>query len=110
MRDDSEAFVAFDTSKLRNAVAIAEGGRTGEVRFLGEIENTDAATIKLVDKQVARVKRSETRGCLSIVPGLRFAPPGLRASFGIRRRKRIDQRVGRNSRRRIAPSSLSIMA
>jgi hypothetical protein len=32
------------------------------------------------DKQVARVERSETRGSLSIVPGLRFAPPGLRCS------------------------------
>ena len=29
--------MAFDTSKLRNAVAIAEAGRAGEVRFLGEI-------------------------------------------------------------------------
>ena len=36
MSDHSEAFVAFDTSKLRNAVAIADGGRAGEVRFLGE--------------------------------------------------------------------------
>jgi hypothetical protein len=36
MSDHSEAFVAFDTSKLRNAVAIADGGRTGEVRFFGE--------------------------------------------------------------------------
>jgi hypothetical protein len=43
-----EAFVAFDTSKLRNAVAIAEAGRAGEVRFLGEIENTEAAVAKLV--------------------------------------------------------------
>ena len=33
MSNNSEAFVAFDTSKLRNAVAIAEGGRRGEVRF-----------------------------------------------------------------------------
>ena len=37
MKDHSEAFVALDTSKLRNAVAIAESGRSGEVRFLGEI-------------------------------------------------------------------------
>jgi transposase len=55
--DHSEAFVAFDTSKLRNAVAIAEGGRTGEVRFLGEIENTDAATAKLVRKLAAKYRR-----------------------------------------------------
>jgi transposase len=40
MSDHSEAFVAFDTSKLRNTVAIADGGRSGEVRFLGEIENS----------------------------------------------------------------------
>jgi transposase len=52
--DDSEVFVAFDTSKLRNAVAIAEGGRAGEVRFLGEIENTDVATRKLVSKLAAK--------------------------------------------------------
>ena len=45
-----EAFVAFDTSKLRNAVAIAEAGRAGEVRFLGEIENTEAAITKVVRK------------------------------------------------------------
>ncbi len=50
MRDHSEAFVAFDTSKSRNAVAIAGAGRTGEVRFLGEIDNTEAATAKLVRK------------------------------------------------------------
>ena len=45
-----EAFVAFDTSKLRNAVAIAEAGRAGEVRFLGEIENTEVAITKVVRK------------------------------------------------------------
>jgi transposase len=50
MSDHSEAFVAFDTSKLRNAVAIVDGGRASEVRFLGEIENTGAATAKLVRK------------------------------------------------------------
>ena len=50
MHDHSQAFIAFDTSKLRNAVAVAEAGRTGELRFLGEIENTDAATSKLVSK------------------------------------------------------------
>src|SRR6266705_1311788 len=57
MKDHSEAFVAFDTSKLRNAVAIAEGGRGGEVRFLGEIENTEAATAKLVHKLSAKYGR-----------------------------------------------------
>src|SRR6266851_6594394 len=54
MNDHSEAFVAFDTSKLRNAVAIADGGRTGEIRYLGEIENTGAATAKVVRKLAAK--------------------------------------------------------
>ena len=52
-----EAFVAFDTSKLRNAVAIAEAGRSGEVRFLGEIDNTPAATAKLVKKLSGKYDR-----------------------------------------------------
>jgi transposase len=54
MNDHSEAFIAFDTSKLRNAVAIAEAGRSGEVRFFGEIENSGAATAKLVRKLAAK--------------------------------------------------------
>ena len=57
MSDHSEAYVAFDTSKLRNAVAIAEAGRSGEVRFLGEIDNTPAATAKLVKKLSGKYDR-----------------------------------------------------
>lgn len=57
MKDHSEAFVAFDTSKLRNAVAIAEAGRTGEVRFIGEIDNAPAATAKLVRKLAGKYER-----------------------------------------------------
>src|SRR6266704_4194374 len=57
MRDHSEAFVALDTAKLRNAVAIAEPGRTGEVRFFGEIENSAAATAKLVRKLAGKYER-----------------------------------------------------
>ena len=57
MSKHSEAFVAFDTSKLRNAVAVADGGREGEVRFLGEIDNTPAAMAKLVRKLAAKYER-----------------------------------------------------
>jgi len=57
VNDHNEAFVALDTSKLRNAVAIAEAGRVGEVRFFGEIENTGAATAKLVKKLAAKYQR-----------------------------------------------------
>jgi transposase len=57
VKDHSEVFVAFDTSKLRNAVAIAEGGRRGEVRFLGEIDNSPEATAKLVRKLAGKYQR-----------------------------------------------------
>jgi hypothetical protein len=39
---------------LRNAVAVAEEGRGGEVRYLGEIDTTEAATRKLVTKLAAK--------------------------------------------------------
>ena len=57
MNDHSDVYVGIDTSKLRHAVAIAQGGRTGEVRFLGEIENSDEATSKLVKKLASRHRR-----------------------------------------------------
>src|SRR5271157_2945307 len=57
MTKHSEAFVAFDTSKLRNAVAIADGGREGEVRFLGEIDSNMAAITQLVRKLEANYER-----------------------------------------------------
>ena len=57
MSKHSEAFVAFDTSKLRNAVAIADGGREGEVRFLGEIDSSMAAITQLVRKLEANYER-----------------------------------------------------
>ena len=53
----SEAFVGFDTSKLRVAVAIAESGRDGDVRYLGEIDNTEASIRKLVARLEAKYQR-----------------------------------------------------
>jgi transposase len=46
--------VALDTANLRDAVAVAEDGRDGEVRYLGEVDNTEAATAKLAAKLAAR--------------------------------------------------------
>jgi len=53
----SRAFVGIDTSKLRNAVAVAEEGRDGEVRYLGEIDTAEAATRKLVVKLAAKYRQ-----------------------------------------------------
>jgi transposase len=54
MEKYSEVFVGMDVSKSRIAVALAEGGRAGEVRFLGEIEADDAAVTKLVRRLSAK--------------------------------------------------------
>ena len=39
MAEYSEVFVAFRCREAKYVGAIAEGGRTGEVRFLGEIRD-----------------------------------------------------------------------
>src|SRR6202011_3689000 len=57
MEHHSEAFVACDTAKLRNAVAIADAGRNGEIRYLGEIDNTEPETRKLVAKLASKHAR-----------------------------------------------------
>lgn len=54
MKKHGEAFVGIDTAKARNAVAIAEGGRDGEVRYLGEFDNTPDAVAKLIRKLADR--------------------------------------------------------
>ncbi len=38
MAEVREAFIGIDAAKLRNALAIADAGRDGEVRFLGEVD------------------------------------------------------------------------
>ena len=56
MGHHTEAFVGIDTSKSRNAIAIADGGRGGEVRYLGEFPATEAAIRKLVAKLAAKYR------------------------------------------------------
>jgi len=58
MKEYRQAFVAFDVAKVKQAVAIAAGGRSGEVRFFGEVENKPAAierTIKKLGKRYDRL-------------------------------------------------------
>ena len=85
MTHHREAFVAFDTAKLCNAVAVADAGRNGEIRYLGEIGNTETATRKLVAQ--------------------RRWPFGLLHSASRRRRpKRREPKRGRLQRRKVMPS------
>lgn len=50
MGEYSEVFVGIDVAKERNAVAVAEGGRDGEVRYLGEVDATPEGMRKVVAK------------------------------------------------------------
>jgi transposase len=54
MAEYGTAFVGIDVSKAKNAIAIADEGRQGELRYLGEIPNTKDATRKLVRKLTGR--------------------------------------------------------
>jgi transposase len=54
MGEYSEAFVAFNVAKTKHAVAVADGGRGNEVRFLGEVPNTPAAVDRLIGKLASR--------------------------------------------------------
>jgi transposase len=54
MGEYSEAFVAFDVSKMKHAVAIADGGRGGEVRFLGDISSSPGTVERLIRKLAGR--------------------------------------------------------
>lgn len=97
MEHINEAFVGFDTSKLRNAVAIAESGRDREVRYLGEIDNTERGTRKLVARLEERYQRltfcyeagptgyglyrlikSLGHDCIVIAPSMIPVKPGVR--------------------------------
>ncbi|RWO20266.1 IS110 family transposase [Mesorhizobium sp.] len=50
MKQDSVFYIGVDVSKAKHAIAVAEGGRHGEVRYFGEIEAPPAAVERLVRK------------------------------------------------------------
>jgi transposase len=53
----TEVFVGIDVSKMRNAVAIAEGERGGEVRFLGEVDASEESMRRVVKRIAAKYER-----------------------------------------------------
>ena len=50
MEEHTQVFVGIDVAKLRNAVAVAESGRAGEVRFLGEVDAGDDSMRRVIKK------------------------------------------------------------
>jgi transposase len=57
MVEYSEVFVAFDVARAKHAAALAEGGRAGEIRFLGEVEKTPATIERMIKKLAGRYAR-----------------------------------------------------
>src|ERR1700760_4372802 len=49
-----EVFVGIDVAKLRNAVAIADAGRDGEIRYMGEFDASPEGVMRLIRKLAAR--------------------------------------------------------
>jgi len=50
MKEYSEVFVGLDVSKLKISVAVAAGGRGGEIRFFGDIDASPAVVGSMVKK------------------------------------------------------------
>jgi transposase len=57
MVEYTEAFVGIDAAKSRNAIAIAEAGRAGEIRYLGEVDATPQSMRKVVARLAAKYQR-----------------------------------------------------
>lgn len=49
-----EAFVGIDVAKLKNAIAIAEAGREGEVRFFGEVDASATSMRRVIGRIASR--------------------------------------------------------
>ncbi len=50
MTEDSILYIGVDASKTKHAIAVAENGRSGEVRYVGEIETNPSALSALSRK------------------------------------------------------------
>lgn len=52
-----EAFVGIDVAKLKNAIAVAEYGRDGEIRYFGEVEASDVSMRRVIQRIAAKFDR-----------------------------------------------------
>ncbi|WP_336492317.1 IS110 family transposase [Methylobacterium nigriterrae] len=57
MEQCSEVFVGIDVAKMRNAIAVADGERRGEVRYLGEVDAARYSMRRLVKRLAAKHER-----------------------------------------------------
>jgi len=54
MEHSTEVFVGIDVAKARNAIAVADGERGGEVRFLGEVDASHESMRRLIKRIAAK--------------------------------------------------------
>jgi transposase len=54
MTAPKEVFIGIDVAKLRNAVAIANAGRDGEIRYMGECDASPESMTRLIRKLAAK--------------------------------------------------------
>jgi len=57
MTTPKEVYVGIDVAKLRNAVALADAGREGEIRYMGEFDASADSMKKLVQRLAAKYER-----------------------------------------------------
>jgi len=57
MTELKKAYIRVDVAKLRNAVAIVEAGRDGEIRYAGEIDASPESMRRLVGKLASTYER-----------------------------------------------------
>ncbi|QAB01055.1 MULTISPECIES: IS110 family RNA-guided transposase [Agrobacterium tumefaciens complex] len=57
MADYREVFVGIDVAKLKNAIAVAESGREGEIRFWGEVDASDSSMRRIIQRIAAKFDR-----------------------------------------------------
>jgi len=55
--DCREAFVGIDVAKLKNAIAVAESGGEGEIRFWGEVDASDISMRRVIQRIAAKFDR-----------------------------------------------------
>jgi hypothetical protein len=59
----SEVFVGIDVAKARNAIAVADGGRGGEVRFVGEVDASEESMRRVVKRIAATCVNGGDKMC-----------------------------------------------
>src|SRR4051812_46278755 len=115
MAETKEAFVGIDVAKLRNAVAVADAGRDGEVRFYGEVDASAESMRRLAAKLAGKHERLHFcyeagptgyglhrlltglgHSCVVVAPSLTPKKPGDRIKTN-----RRDSHRGRDARRQL---------